>query len=540
MKKLLIYLPIILLLTLLVSCGGEAESSEPSVPTIDANLVLPIEKPNMKIIDYAKNDTKKKIENKCVDTFGGAISYATYVFMKNGDLYGYGNNEDYNISPYAPMFGNIDKPYKMMSDVKRAVYTGVGTRRCIVLQNNGNLWYWGYAEVTPRKIADNVKDFHYGSFGLQGYLKNDDTLWSYTTTFDENGISKAENKKILDNVDRLTEYDNFVITKDGCLRELSGELIIDDVKLFYGPHPEVADKNSPAFVIKKDNTLWGWGNNEGNYLGVNDETKVIKTPVKIMDDVEKIYYESNVLALKTDKTLWGWGDNKKGQLGTGDFKPVSTPIKIMDNVLDALIYSNYMYEESDEEDDGDDIEWPKGNDKDYEPLEQEIYSTYAIKNDGSLYTWGTTYFKEIDTYGDHFISTPQRILDNVQSIKSDKYYGDKYIYALSDKNLLRWENTGWFSKENGELLYNSVEQILDDVISYESSYEDCNAIKSDNSLWGMGEKKVYKLLNGVRKFKSTGESYDDPRGLAITKNGALWLWEKDNKSGLKVYEQPIE
>ena len=292
-----------------------------------------------------------------------------------------------------------------------------------------------------------------------------------------------------------------------------------------------------------------------------------------MEDVEKVYFGESVLALKTDNSLWGWGNNKRGQLGLGtDVKSSAIPVKIMDDVSDVLVYFDefeeeiWDYEEKEENSIHDELkekiallfkaedEWGEyyggwgSTDDDYEEEEEivdrKIYSAYALKTDGSLYTWGSTYFKELDSDGNHRISTPQHILDNVNSIKDEYSYDGEYsygnIYAISDKKLIRWENTGDFFDAKGELFYTEVEQLLDDVVYYEKGY----AIKSDDSLWGIDEREIYKLLNGVEKVILGEETYysyndDEYEGSAITKNGELWQWEMDDNLKIKVAKKKI-
>jgi len=83
-----------------------------------------------------------------------------------------------------------------------------------------------------------------------------------------------------------------------------------------------------TLAVKKDGSLWVWGNGEDGRLG--DGTTVDKAaPVKIMDDVAQVstgHYHS--LAIKKDGSLWVWGGNMSGQLGDGMTTNRSTPAKI--------------------------------------------------------------------------------------------------------------------------------------------------------------------------------------------------------------------
>ena len=143
--------------------------------------------------------------------------------------------------------------------------------------------------------------------------------------------------------------------------------------LFFNPEPgllgtgysDIAAGSNHSLAIKKDGTLWAWGDNLQGQVG--DGTNVDKsTPVFIGSGYTKItggtYHTlalkadhtlwiwgisklnpellgtdyikidagyKHSLALKTDGTLWAWGSNSSGALGTGgDSTNSSSPIQI--------------------------------------------------------------------------------------------------------------------------------------------------------------------------------------------------------------------
>ncbi|WMJ16495.1 hypothetical protein RA955_18125 [Geobacillus proteiniphilus] len=81
----------------------------------------------------------------------------------------------------------------------------------------------------------------------------------------------------------------------------------------------VATSGEHVLVLKKDGTVWSWGDNNAGELG--DGTTVNRnSPVQVkgLTDVVAIAAAPNYsMALKRDGTVWTWGSNQYGQLGNG-------------------------------------------------------------------------------------------------------------------------------------------------------------------------------------------------------------------------------
>ena len=131
------------------------------------------------------------------------------------------------------------------------------------------------------------------------------------------------------------------------------------------------------FALKTDGTLWAWGrNNYQNFtgfaqghLGLNDAVSR-SSPVQIGTD----NYWSNfstrrsvagVLATKTDGTLWAWGDNGQGQLGL--------------NISGFIAGQGNIYRSSPVQ---------VGTDTNWSKIEKAVNNSFAIRTDGTLWTWG--------------------------------------------------------------------------------------------------------------------------------------------------------
>ena len=137
-------------------------------------------------------------------------------------------------------------------------------------------------------------------------------------------------------------------------------------------------------ALKKDGTLWAWGNNDFGELGLGDTIEQhAPTQVGTANDWAAAYcLGHHSVALKKDGTLWAWGENSYGQLGVGDTTDRSSPTQV-----------------------GSARDWaaiaPGGSDS---------YHTLALKKDGTLWAWGFNRFGQLglgDTT-DRLTPTPVR------------------------------------------------------------------------------------------------------------------------------------
>lgn len=87
---------------------------------------------------------------------------------------------------------------------------------------------------------------------------------------------------------------------------------------------------SHSAAIKKDGTLWLWGNNSTGAFGRNNRTSAA-SPVQTVSGGSNWKQVSlgngHTVAIKTDGTLWTWGTNTTGNLGNNNLINQSSPVQ---------------------------------------------------------------------------------------------------------------------------------------------------------------------------------------------------------------------
>jgi alpha-tubulin suppressor-like RCC1 family protein len=272
------------------------------------------------------------------------------------------------------------------------------------VKSDGTLWMWGenfggatgigFYTDSPTQLGSS-KDWKYISTGYYtaAALKNDGTLWTWG-------------------------YNN------------RGQLGQNSLISRSSPVQTVAGGNNWKFVsagyevmagIKTDGTLWLWGANRDQFNNsptfatgtIGDNSSIDRSsPVQTAaggsnwktvsvsrNDGDNSYC---VAAIKTDGTLWGWGrNNSYGNIGRNDRVNRSSPVQV-------------------------------GTDTNWKLVSVGDSVVGAIKNDGTLWTWGNNFYGEL---GNNLgISLHRSSPVQVGSSSDWKYISIGYQSVLAIKN----------------------------------------------------------------------------------------------------------
>lgn len=259
-------------------------------------------------------------------------------------------------------------------------------------------------------------------------------------------IQDPESFGYLDNAKKISAADTsvFLLKKDGTVfswgyngyGQLGDDTLINKNKPtqvkgeegvgFLSEIKEIHSNKNTAFAINNNGDLYAWGQNNYGQLG-DSSTTTRKTPVRVkgpegvgfLTNIKKVIASNNTTyALREDGTLYAWGQNNYGQLGNGTNTQINHPTQVvgvggnghLTNILDITTSNN---------------------------------STYALKEDGTLYSWGYNGYGQLGNGTNTNKNTPVQVvgvggegyLNDVDQISSNTNF---IIAKLKNKTLLGW------------------------------------------------------------------------------------------------------
>ncbi|WP_435925695.1 S-layer homology domain-containing protein [Paenibacillus sp. DYY-L-2] len=265
-------------------------------------------------------------------------------------------------------------------------------------------------------------------------------------------------------------------------------------------------------VLKKDGTVWTWGDNILGQLG-NGTTEESSVPVQVANLNNVIAISAGVyhnMALKSDGTVWVWGAYSVIPSGNGAFYDgiISKPIQVPGVTNIKAISAGGWH-------------------------------SMALSNDGTVWVWGTNSRGE---YGNGtFISDVKPVkMQGLTDVTAIVAGGQISIALKSDGTVWgaghnTWGELGTGAKNAMNLTPVQV-QGLSKVKEIAYNAGTMLALKNDGTVWGLGNNDSGQLGNGTKEDSVSSPvqvqglsqikhiSVGGNHGLALKDNGTVWAW----------------
>jgi alpha-tubulin suppressor-like RCC1 family protein len=279
---------------------------------------------------------------------------------------------------------------------------------------------------------------------------------------------------------------------------------------------------SHTLAIKKDSSVWAWGNNEYGQVAVqNSNNEAFPVKVNSLKNIVQVAVgKGHSVALKADGTVWVWGWNEYGQLGLGNVIDQSTVCKVpnLSDVIAIAAGANH---------------------------------TLVLKNDGSVWAWGRNNVGQLGTGMEAMEICPKLILtlDNIIAISAGSYHN---LALTKAGNVFAW---GWneYGQTGNELIVNTILPTLvgiEKVKAISAGTLHNIALKIDGTVWNWGDNTFGQVTFSEKSKITTPRkmyllkdieyiSAGDMHSLVLDKNGQVWAWgtNENGRLGLKKADE---
>jgi len=305
-----------------------------------------------------------------------------------------------------------------------------------------------------------------------------------------------------------------------------------------------------GYVSPMNGELWTWGLNENGVIGqnldsggpgiLNSRSSPIQLPGTTWSDIlgEGGGAEQETQgALKSDGTLWMWGRNQQGQLGLNEGGPST------DNARSSPTQVPGTWKLVQDDEDGTNI-----NQKNIACSG----GTYAIKNDGTLWAWGSNAFGQLglnQSPGNSGATCSSPTQVGTGTWKALNFGRDGVFQGIKTDGTLWMMGRGQYGRSGwNDLINRSSPTQVGTNTNWKGvggSGQHCFATKTDGTLWGYGNNNSGQLgVNntstvaysspvqiGTNTTWSTLDTTEDA-SIAIKTDGTLWGWGRNEAGSL--------
>ena len=255
---------------------------------------------------------------------GGAN--AVYALQRGGTVWAWGDDANYELGDSR---GRARQRPVRVQVPGGIVSVAAGMLSAYALRDDGMVWGWGensvgqlgtagayVASATPRPVEGLSGVVAIAAGAGNGYaLRRDGTVWAWGDDnfgqLGEGGCSAAQ----------MTGPDGSRCPAVGVPVRIRG---LSDVKA-------IAAGANTAYALRRDGTMWAWGDNSFGALGTGTGRAFVKRPVRVgLAHVAAIGAGSDTAyAVMPDGTLRAWGRGVDGELGNGSHADEAVPTPVL-------------------------------------------------------------------------------------------------------------------------------------------------------------------------------------------------------------------
>ena len=358
---------------------------------------------------------------------------------------------------------------------------------------------------------------------------------------------------------------------------------------------------SSSAAIKTDGTLWTWGGGSTGQLGINNLGSY-SSPLQVgaLTTWSQVAMgSSHTMAIKTDGTLWAWGSNINGQLGYLSLAYIAginqfTPVQVSSAVLWKSSNTSITYYAATTDNSIGNYNslfisttgnlWSCGYNgygqlginnlvnaysspvqvgalTDWSQVAWSGSSSYAIKTDGTLWTWGYNAFGQLGNNNRTYYSSPVQIgaLTNWKQVVPGAAItttGQLFTWGVNQYGQLGRGFVGATAATGG--YYSSPVQVgaLTNWSQVSTGTYCTAAVKTDGTLWAWGWNAYGQLgTNNTTYYSSPVQigaltnwkqvSVGMSHTVAVKTDGTLWGWGQNATGNLGIgnatsYSSPVQ
>ncbi len=346
-----------------------------------------------------------------------------------------------------------------------------GNRGSWAVTSEGDLYGWGQCVTaklfngsttssSPIKLMSGVKSVSVSS------AENQPVMSVWNDGFNYGAASGTVLAIVKENGDLYTWGDNT------CFQLGKGyyEAVQDSYEPYFvmGDVVKAATNDHSCAAITEDGDLYFWGHNIVYGYG-NNATELYDKPTVILTDVKDVELsEYNVVALKNDGSVWMMGGTHYGAMARDEGKVgslVNQMTKVMDGCQDIAAGSGF---------------------------------TMALKNDGTLYGWGSNAFAALGIHWNkaEYTATPTVVATGVKSVDAGNH--NAYFIKSDDSLWVTGDGQRGQRGQGNDMSYFDTisntyklyryypEQIDTNVHSVSAGAAHVLYLKNDGTMWGCG------------------------------------------------------